>query len=68
MKPQSPCKDCKEREVGCHAACKKYAGYCKELESWKQTVKAAQTEGQEADSFRHHTFTTLQKHGKVGRK
>lgn len=24
MKVQSPCKDCSDRELGCHSTCKKY--------------------------------------------
>jgi len=62
MKPQSPCKDCKEREVGCHAACKRYASYSKELEEWKQTVKAEKYEGREADDYR---FALYEKIGKM---
>ena len=63
MKPQSPCRECEKRVVGCHAGCEKYAGYCKELELWKQTVRAAKEEGSEADAFRHKTYQLIQRIG-----
>lgn len=28
--PYCPCKDCKERQTGCHATCKGYEAYTKE--------------------------------------
>lgn len=28
----APCKDCEDREVGCHAGCEKYLAYKKERE------------------------------------
>ena len=31
----SPCKDCKERHSGCHAGCKKYAEYRKQIKKNK---------------------------------
>lgn len=52
MKPQSPCKNCEEREVGCHSACERYALYCAVLEDWKETVRKEQTDGAEADTYR----------------
>lgn len=61
MKPQSPCRECKAREVGCHAGCERYEGYCKELEDWKQTVKAEKYEGVEADSYRIETLLKVKK-------
>lgn len=27
MKPQAPCKDCKDRHSGCHSECEKYKTY-----------------------------------------
>lgn len=29
-KPNAPCKDCKERHVGCHAECEMYKEYAEE--------------------------------------
>jgi hypothetical protein len=31
---QCPCKDCKDRKVGCHAKCEKYIKYA-EYSKWK---------------------------------
>lgn len=64
MKPQSPCKDCEGRKVGCHADCEKYQGYCVELEEWKQTVKVEKEDGKEAKAFRRSSYERI--HGKGG--
>ena len=32
----NPCKDCADREVGCHGKCEKYKAYRHELEHVKQ--------------------------------
>lgn len=61
MKPQSPCLECEEREIGCHAQCEKYAEYRSGLEAWKQTVKANKQEGAEATKFRQATFVKWEK-------
>lgn len=39
MKPLSPCKDCKERAVGCHSECEQFARYREALGSYKKTMK-----------------------------
>lgn len=36
MKP--PCKDCKDRHVGCHGACERYKQYKTELEAAKAEI------------------------------
>lgn len=63
MKPSSPCKECKAREAGCHAGCEKYAGYCKELEDWKQIYRAEKYDGYEADSYRIKMIRKIKKAG-----
>ena len=30
MKPMPPCKDCEDRELGCHSTCEKYIEFTKE--------------------------------------
>ena len=35
----APCKDCKERHVGCHSKCEKYLEYKKELQKAKHQEK-----------------------------
>jgi len=37
-KPQSPCKDCTDRYVGCHAACEKYDAFEEALLAWHHKV------------------------------
>ena len=35
----APCKDCKDRHVGCHSKCEKYLEYKKELQKAKHREK-----------------------------
>lgn len=35
----SPCKDCEDRQVGCHAKCEKYRLYKQELDGLKKSDK-----------------------------
>lgn len=51
MKPQSPCLGCKERAVGCHADCPRYAEYRNELDDWKQNVLEQIKAEKLADSY-----------------
>lgn len=37
--PQAPCKECKDRILGCHSTCKKYLSYRKELNNYNAMVK-----------------------------
>ena len=37
----APCKDCKERTVGCHATCKIYKIYKEQLEQFKKDTRPA---------------------------
>ena len=39
MMPQAPCKECKDRILGCHSTCKKYLSYRKELNNYNAMVK-----------------------------
>ena len=38
MRPQSPCKDCPDREVGCHSKCQKYAEFRKGIDESNMAV------------------------------
>lgn len=38
-KPQSTCRDCKDRYVGCHSKCERYIEYRKELEMYFKGMK-----------------------------
>ena len=35
----APCKDCKDRHIGCHGKCEKYLEYKKELQKVKYQEK-----------------------------
>lgn len=36
VRPKPPCRNCPEREVGCHSKCDKWAAYKKADAVWKQ--------------------------------
>lgn len=39
MSHKPPCKDCKDRSVGCHGTCEKYKEYRSNLDDRKETIK-----------------------------
>lgn len=39
QRPTSPCKECEEREVGCHGRCEKYQAYRSELDKVTQVIR-----------------------------
>lgn len=39
MLPTNPCKDCEDREVGCHGRCEMYQAYRSELDQVKQVIR-----------------------------
>ena len=38
-KPQTCCKDCAERTIGCHGACERYENYRKEVDAYNAMVR-----------------------------
>lgn len=40
-KPDGPCHECEEREIGCHASCERYADYQKKMLEFNHTVNDA---------------------------
>lgn len=61
MKPNSPCLNCEDRFVGCHAECEKYAEYQVILEAWKEEARKTKRQGCEADDFRFESLKALKK-------
>lgn len=51
MRSQSPCKGCKERNVGCHSTCKEYQKSPKEKEAEKQMMHTYKLEGTQYSAF-----------------
>lgn len=51
MKITAPCKDCPDREIGCHGKCKKYTLFTEENEREKQRRQTYLREGSEYDKF-----------------
>ena len=39
-----PCKDCLDRHIGCHAACDRYAEFCRENQEQKDAIRAIRAE------------------------
>lgn len=40
-RPESPCANCKDRQVGCHALCKAYADFKAATDDYKEQVCTA---------------------------
>lgn len=40
-RPQSPCKGCKDRQLGCHADCKAYSEFKTDCEAYRDQVSEA---------------------------
>ena len=59
-KPVAPCKDCRKREIGCHAKCKKYNKFSVDLAAWHAAVRE-ETGTKEADSFLVSNYLERQK-------
>lgn len=38
-RPKAPCKGCEDREIGCHAWCKKYQEYRQEMDAYNLLVR-----------------------------
>lgn len=38
-RPTSPCKECEDREAGCHGRCEKYQAYRSDLDQVKQVIR-----------------------------
>ncbi len=43
MEPKAPCKDCQERELGCHDRCEKYQAF--RVERQEYNLKIAEING-----------------------
>lgn len=41
---QAPCKDCKDRQLGCHDKCNKYLGFKIENEKTKNMIRESKRE------------------------
>lgn len=40
----APCKDCPDRQVGCHSTCEKYITFAKEKREQNESIKKARHE------------------------
>lgn len=39
IKPQSPCRNCVDRHIGCHAACQGYQDFAEKQEQYKEATR-----------------------------
>ena len=42
VKPVNPCKDCTDRQIGCHSTCNKYTDYVEQNEKRKAQLREIQ--------------------------
>lgn len=50
-KPQSTCRNCKHRTVGCHSVCEDYISYRKKLDEYNKTIKLKKTEDVDVTTY-----------------
>lgn len=61
---KSPCKDCTDRVIGCHATCEKYIEVIREHEERKQAIAKSKEQDEICSGFRR---TQLDKAKRSGR-
>lgn len=54
----APCKDCKDREIGCHSKCERYKEFVEENEKLKKHAKATTPPRLTKWSWHGYTETT----------
>lgn len=59
----SPCKDCVDREVGCHSTCARYIKFQKDKEEYNKKVREARKKESDIVSFR---VDSIRKYNKTG--
>lgn len=64
----SPCKDCVDREIGCHSVCEKYIQYLKEKDEYNKKVSNARKKENDILSFRIDSIRQYNKTGTNNRK
>ena len=50
-KPQSPCRDCSDRQVGCHSDCEKYILWKTDHDKVSEAIRADKRRVYDADAF-----------------
>lgn len=65
-KKTAPCKDCEERDVGCHATCAKYSAWQKKhIAELAEIRKIKTVQGQLDDSVREKAYRTRKRKGLI---
>ena len=64
----SPCKDCMDREVGCHSTCEKYIKYQKEKDEYNKKVRDAKSRENDIVSFKVDSIRQYKKTGTNNKK
>ena len=62
MKPKPPCKDCKDRKMGCHSKCKSYIEYKQKFNKWQSELK----EEKYQNWLFHHSYDRMVSRKKDG--
>ena len=62
MQPQSPCKDCQDRHMGCHSTCQLYIDYDVANKRYKEELNKMKTK--EWGNITHAYVKALKKKGK----
>lgn len=60
-----PCKDCPDREVGCHSGCDRYAEWCQRRRKLHEQIREMYRGAREFGSFRRKTFESVRRKYKI---
>lgn len=61
MIPKSPCLKCEARAVGCHAKCRGYADYRKEVSRWSAKVNEERDKEADANGYEVEKMNKLKR-------
>lgn len=56
-KPESPCYECEQREIGCHSSCRAYNKFRKELDEYNATLRRFNEEQQKIEYHKKGSST-----------
>lgn len=51
-KPDSPCKDCMDRYLGCHSHCAEYQDFTKKIQDYNYALRVSRAETENVNNFK----------------
>lgn len=67
-KPVAPCKDCKNRYLGCHSECKGYIQFLEDKQEWDRMVRDEKDKAKLTDTWSYSEYNKRNKNRLWGKK